>query len=371
MKFDSLYIQSRMMSAKESFFSIVRLGIGHSTGAIPGIINWDDIQGLAIQQGLSAIVLDGIEELRKQPYNVALPEEKVLKQWIEEVLQGYEYRYELYRRAIAEMAGFYNSHGYKMMILKGYACSLDWPKPEHRPTGDIDIWQFGRQKEADALLSQETGKEIDSSHHHHTVFYWRDFMVENHYDFDNVHARKSNAKIEVIFKDLAQDDSHTFELYGEKIYFPSANLHALFLIRHNLTHFVGSNITIRQLLDWAFFAEKHKSEIDWEWLNSVVEVYHMKDFLNCINAICIDELGFDSSIFSEVQFNPELKDRILVDILNAPLVTIEPESFFPRLEYKYRRWKSNAWKQNLCFKETRWSLFWGSVWSHLLKPSSL
>lgn len=71
-----------------------------------------------------------------------------------------------------------------MMILKGYACSLDWPKPEHRPCGNIDIWLFGKQKEADALLANKKGLEIDSSHHHHhTIFYWRDFMVENHYDF--------------------------------------------------------------------------------------------------------------------------------------------------------------------------------------------
>lgn len=45
-------------------------------------------------------------------------------EWIGEVLQGYEYRYELYKCVIAEMANFYNSHGYKMMVLKGYACSL-------------------------------------------------------------------------------------------------------------------------------------------------------------------------------------------------------------------------------------------------------
>lgn len=71
------------------------------------------------------------------------------------MLQNYEYRYELYRRAIAELAGFYGEYGLKMMILKGYTCSLDWPKPEHRPCGDIDIWQFGKQNEADAFIRKE------------------------------------------------------------------------------------------------------------------------------------------------------------------------------------------------------------------------
>lgn len=49
----------------------------------------------------------------------------------------------VYLQAVASLAGFYNAHGYKMMVLKGYACSLNWPRPEHRPCGDIDIWLFG------------------------------------------------------------------------------------------------------------------------------------------------------------------------------------------------------------------------------------
>ena len=55
---------------------------------------------------------------------------------------------------MAELTAFYNSHGFKMMLLKGYACGLDWPKPEHRPTVDIDIWFLGQQKEADVVLGE-------------------------------------------------------------------------------------------------------------------------------------------------------------------------------------------------------------------------
>ena len=340
---------------------------------------------------------------------------RVRLEWIGEVLQGYEYRYELYRRAIAEMAQFYNSHGFKMMVLKGYACSLDWPKPEHRPTGDIDIWQFGEQKAADAALlnlndidnqgSPEGSKsqknltqnhiEIDNSHHHHTVFYWRDFMVENHYDFLNVHAHKSSRELEKVFKELGKDDSHFVYVYGEKVYMPSPNLHALFLIRHMVAHFVGAEITLRQVLDWAFFAEKHTKEIDWKWLEEQLMKFHMMDFYNCINAICVGDLGFDVKIFPSVkltsstsdstqdssnrfdspslfpQFDPSLKERILNDILSPEFQGEEPRGFFARIAFKYRRWQANAWKQELCHPESRWETFWSGVWNHLLKPASI
>ena len=359
------------MAEKDAFLLLVRFGIGHQVSAHLANVDWSAVQDLASKQGLSAIVLDGIEELKKCSSNVKPPEKMMLTKWIGEVLQGYEYRYELYRRSIAELAGFYNDKGYKMMVLKGYACSLNWPKPEHRPCGDIDIWQFGMQKEADTVLAKEKGIGIDSGRHHHTVFYWRNFLVENHYDFVNVHSRRSSAELEKVFKELGKDDSHFVEVYGEKVYLPSPNLHALFLVRHALNHFASIGINLRQVLDWAFFAEKHSREIDWKWLNKVLEQYHMNDFFNCLNGICVEDLGFNISIFHDVQFKPSLKERVLYDIINPEFQAEEPQKLLPRLVYKYRRWKGNAWKQELCYKESRWSAFWSNVWTKILKPTTI
>lgn len=357
-----------MMSSNNTniFLTLVRLGIEHTGCVNLDIIDWSVIENHACQHGLLAVVVDGIEKLPEGKR----PPRELLLQWIGETLQSYEYRDERYRRVIAEMATFYNAHGFKMMLLKGFACAMNWPKPEHRPCGDIDIWLFGKQKEADAVLAKEGGG-IDNSHHHHSVFYWGDFMVENHYDFVNVHARKSSKELEIVFKELGQDDSHFVELFGEKVYLPSPNLHALFLIRHLVSHFVGSNITLRQVLDWAFFVEKNTKEIDWKWLVELLEKYHMLDFYNCINAICVEDLGFPVALFNTVQFVPNMKDKMLNDILNPAFVTEDPKGLIKRMVFKYNRWKGNAWKQDLCYNESRWSAFWTGIWAKLLKPASI
>lgn len=359
-------------STEEAFFSLVRLGIGHRADKITKAIDWQSLKDHAEEQGLSAIVLDGIERLPDQQK----PPKVFLLELIGETLQGYEYRYDQYRQAIAELAGFYNSHGYKMMVLKGYACSIDWPKPEHRPCGDIDIWLFGRQAEADAALGswfkvQDPSFKIDSSHHHHTVFEWQGFTVENHYDFVNVHARKSSAELEKVFKELGEDNSHSVEVKGEKVYLPSPNLHALFLIRHMVSHFAAAEITLRQVLDWAFFVEKHTNDVDWEWLDGMLAKYYMKEFVNCINAICVEDFGFPVGIFPVVQFVPELKKRVQEDILNPEYTAAEPKGFIPRVIYKYQRWQGNAWKQEMCYGESRWSAFWSGIWAKILKPASI
>ncbi len=350
----------------ESFLSLVRLGIGHHSSFPQGSIDWPCVQALAQKQALSAVVLDGIEKLPEDQR----PSPATLLTWISGVLSSYEQRYELYCRTIAKMAAFYGSHDIKLMVLKGFSCSLDWPKPNHRPCGDIDIWLFGNYKKADSLVKKE-GIKVDNSHHHHTVFYWDGFMVENHYDFVNVHAHRSSKELEVIFKQLGQDDSHFVELDGTKVYLPSPNLHALFLLRHMVSHFASSEINLRQVLDWAFFIEKHTKEVDWGWLCKMLERFHMKEFFECINGICVEDLGFDTSIFPKVRFNPSLKEKVLNDILEPAYGVAEPKGLLPRLSYKYRRWQANAWKQKMCYGESRWSYFWSGVWAKLLKPSSI
>ena len=361
----------------QAFLSLVRLGIGHTSDFAYKDIKWNEIEELAAEQGLAAIVLDGIDRIQEG----LRPPQDVMLQWIGEVLRNYEWRYDAYKNTIAEMAEFYNSHSFKMMVLKGYACSLDWPKPEHRPCGDIDIWQFGKQKDADeALVKANTNRTdktdyftIDNSHHHHTVFNWGEFTVENHYDFVNVHANRTNAQMEVLFKELGKDDSHWVELHGEKVYVPSPNLHALFLLRHAIIEFAASGISLRQLLDWAFFVEKHGCDVDWHRLENVLEKYGMKELYGIFNAICVEDLVFKSDIFNYVQFNPSTKDRVLNEILcpTYDKTKAHDSMVIKRILFKFGRWKDNAWKRKLCSNDSSWSTFWNNAWGHVLKPASI
>ena len=196
-------------------------------------------------------------------------------------------------------------------------------------------------------------------------------MVENHYDFVNVHAHRSSREFEEGLKELGADDSHFVELYGEKVYVPSPNLHALFLIRHSASHFAAEGINLRQVLDWAFFVEKHYKEIDCKWLNEVLEKYHIKDFYNCINAICVEEFGFPVHLFPVVQFMPDTKERVLTDILNPRYMQEPPKHIIPRMLFKYKRWRDFSWKRKLCYDESEFSSFITSIKAHIIKPSSI
>jgi hypothetical protein len=196
-------------------------------------------------------------------------------------------------------------------------------------------------------------------------------MVENHYDFINIHHRKSNIELEKIFKELGEDDSYSIEIEGKKVYLPSPNLHVLFLLRHTIAHFISTEISLRNLLDWAFFVKAHFKEIDWVWLQDVLKRFGMDKIFGIFNAICVEDLGFDADIFPAIQCDADVKERVLSDILSPEFKGEEPSNLLRRIGFKYRRWKANAWKHKLCYKESMLSAFISGVWLRILKPSSI
>lgn len=390
-----------MLKEKEAFLALVKLGIGNAaTAMLPDRIDWDSVETLAEKQGLLGVVYDGVIRLADSTENAEIIPLGVKLRWMGKVLQGYEKRYTLYKKAVADLGTWYRDHGYRMMSLKGLACGLDWPRPEHRPYGDIDIWLFGEQKSADAaLLNQYDNKiEIDNSHHHHSVFQWEGFAVENHYDFLNVHHHKSNKGFEKILKglvNLKSDDcsnsnltddtngrtSHPTDeglLLPSYICLPPANFNALFLLHHSMAHFAAEQITIRHLLDWAFFVEKHGKEVDWKYVLGVLDQFGMRTMFNIFNAICVGNLGFSSLVFGvecsesvDCTELGELKERVLNEIISPEFAGKLPSGLLKRVFFKTRRWIANEWKHRLCYKESMWSAFWSGVWNHLLKPSSI
>jgi hypothetical protein len=364
---------------KNILFELVRLGIGNaSMFSFPKDIDWNSIETIAKQQEFLGVLVDGVQKLPQSNR----PPQIIWLRWIGEVMQGYEQRYVLYKKAVADLGAWYHLHGYRMMLLKGLACGVNWPKPEHRPYGDIDIYLFGQYKEADALMVQEfkeQGFKVDNSHHHHTVFQWQGFTVENHYDFVNVHVHRSSRELEGIFKGLAHTEDaflgHTDSTDNTDICLPPANLHALFLVRHMVSHFSGASMSLRQVLDWGFFVKAHHEEVDWKWLVGVLEKYHMKAFFDCVNAICVEDLGFHPSGFKglrvqEVQ-GSEMKQRVLNDTLSPEFSEETPKHVWKRVPFKYRRWRATRWKRELCYEDGQLHCFLGGVWNHLLKPAGI
>ena len=355
---------------KESILNLIRLGIGHEPKNIPDNIDWKGIYRLAQRHSLLGIVWDGVNVLYDKDLIKAEKQldPKLKLHWISSVLNSYEKNYVRYKTRIGQLARFYNSNGCKLMVLKGYGLSLNYPKPDHRPCGDIDTWAFGNYKLIDKQISEQLGVKIDSSHHHHTVYQWYEYGVENHYDWVNVHYGHKNAELEKVFKELAMDDGFYTEIDGEKVYLPSPNLHALFLVRHTMLHFASTSVTLRQLLDWGFFVEKNSSKLDWNWLVSVMNTYNMTAFFDYMNDICVSDLGFAETDYPYVKHGLKFKERILSDIITPEFQDYEPEGALAQIVFRWRRRRANAWKREICYGDEGLRSLLVSIKSHLISP---
>ncbi len=332
---------------------------------------WSELSKLAQAQGVSVLVIDGLQRYLAlhaecQPFAGETMGQKMQRmQWFGQVL-AYEQMYAKHERSMAELAQFYASKGIRMMVLKGYGLSLDWPVPNHRPVGDLDIYNFGKWQEADALLTKEQGIKVDDGHEHHTVFCFHSVPVENHYDFINTKAHRDAPKIEARLKQLAETGNKEIEVKGAKIVLPSTNFNALFLMRHMGQHFAGEHLNLRQVLDWGFFVRSHHHEVDWPAIIAFLKEIGLYTFFNQINALCTDHLGFPEDCFPTIERNTALSLRILQDILHPEFNEEKPaQGLLPILAFKCRRWWHNRWKHPLVYKEWLLPMFLTLLWSHL------
>ena len=95
----------------------------------------------------------------------------------------------------------------------------------------------------------------------------------------------------------------------------------------------------------------------------------MLKMFDVMNSICVEDLGV--VCLPITAYGLQLKERVLNDILEPEFSGDTPKHVWKRVPFKYRRWKANAWKHELCFNDSMGSAFWSGVKSHLLKPSSI
>ncbi len=358
-----------MEKSVESLLEIVKYGLGNVNEChIPDQTNWGEVLNLTSMHGVAAIALDGIQRCIDEniPINIAL---QTKLEWIGITAQQ-DSEYKRQEKVIASLAKFYQQHDIRMMVLKGWGLSLNYPIPSHRPCSDLDIYQFGDQKKADKLVEKELGINVDNGHHHHTVFVYQGVTVENHYDFLNVYSHRSSQVIETILKDICGVEKEVTTIQGQDVYNPSADFNALFVLRHMASEFAATGMNLRQILDWGLFVKNYHTAVHWSSFLSVVKNQNMHYFLDAINYICYTYLGFKKDIFMGCG-NEEYGERVLADLFN-PLNSQPKERGF--LRYVWQRgqnWWRNRWRHKIVYSDNLLSTLAYQIIAHLMKPATL
>ena len=327
---------------------------------VGGEVDWMALNILAAAQGVAAIACDGVQRLHSE----GLYEGKIDKTLLSMSMKQ-DAEYDSQMDNLHHLATFFEEHGLRTMVIKGYDMSLNYPVPSHRHCSDLDIYLFGEAKRGDELIAKRFKMKVDDSHHHHNVYVIDGLTIENHFDFLNVYSHKSTAKIEALLKELAEDSHQAGE-----VWLPSSEFNALFVLRHAAIHFAANYITLRHVLDWGLFVEKHYDEVDWDrhWQRCVE--MNMHRFLLAINEICVRYLGFPAEKF-RTGGDEALTERVFDDILQSENKEENPDGVVRYIWARWKRWWANRWKHEIVYSDSLLSTFVYQARAHLMKPATL
>ena len=268
-----------MRSMNDFFLQLVRLGVGVSTEAsLSDSVDWSCMQALAEQQGLFAIVLDGIDKIPIEQR----PKKEDILQWIGQTVQ-HESQYAIQQKMAAKMAVLFHKNAIRTYVLKGVVVSQCYSKPEHRNSVDMDCYLLPEKGAFDAWalgndIIKSKGFEVKCDFYKNSTFLLPGLTVENHKYMVPFRGNKCLKTLEIMLKNSLRDDKGEDLIEGTYLYRPPVMVTAMFLIEHAYSHFLHEGLTWRLVLDWMMFSKKHKKDIDWYVLDAYIDEFGFRKF---------------------------------------------------------------------------------------------
>lgn len=336
------------------FFRLIRSGAGlgaapvsdtADTAVTPG--SWERIYRMAADHGLSAVVWDGICRLPAAQH----PPRETRIRWALSA-EKLEERYRHQQQTASKLAARFSEEGLRMLLLKGLGLSRDYPIPEHRECGDIDIYLYGQSDKGDRVL-HEIGAHLYFDVPKHSEYVWDGVLIENHRTILNVRRNRTERELNALLVRLLEKDGTHGLAPG--IQTPPATFNAIFLIRHAAVHFQKEGIVLRHLCDWACFLTRHWDEIDHALFRTAMEDYRMDRFADLMTAAAVEYLG------AEVP-GPECEAGMLGRFMEEVLtLSPMPDKPLPRLLRKLSGPYRNRWRLREVLRTPVWRYYYDTV----------
>ena len=209
-----------------------------------------------------------------------------------------------------------NKAGIPFCIMKGVAAAADFPVPELRKSGDIDILITNPADIERAVVEIEKigfRKDNDqNSLHHVSMSGLNGLEIEVHTmlaePFDN---NRINTYIDSLVTECGR---HTIRkvIMGAEVPVLEDAYHAYELLLHMLQHFLRAGFGIRLLCDWVVLWNRGLSEEDCRIYMRLVNESGIKGFSDMITRTCIKYLGLkrDKVLWMEPFDNGRARDEL-------------------------------------------------------------
>lgn len=312
------------------FFHLLGAAIGTEPFSGRSITSdeWWALYKMCAVHGVKAVVFDFVRQLPKSE----APDRALLMQWLS-AATGVEQTMRRMQMAAEEFAEAMEKRDIPVVVLKGLAFAQYYPNPLHRECGDLDCYMMGKKEEGDLTVAESGGKVEEAGYKHSHLIY-KGLTIENHRFFTDFDNTPTGIRTEQALGELMQE-AHIY-IGGSKLYCPSVNFNALFLLKHAQGHFMDEGIRMRHVLDWALFLKKEQDHADWERLLPMMEDAHLTRFAGVMTAISVKHLNIDvrhkglKALAEDAE--PGMVNAVLADIMGE-----QPEIYVAGLWHKTKR----------------------------------
>ena len=261
--------------------------------------------------------------------------------------------------AAEEFAEAMEKRDIPVVVLKGLAFAMYYPNPLFRERGDLDCYLMGKKEEGD-LTALALGGTMEEAGYKHSHLIFKGLTIENHRVFTDFDNTPTGIRTEQALGELMQE-AHIY-IGDSKLYCPSVNFNALFLLKHAQGHFMDEGIRMRHVLDWALFLKAKQQEVDWLRILTMLETTHTAQFAGLMTAIAIRHLHVDvhheGLLALAEQAEPQMVDDVLADIMGE-----QPAIYVGSLWHKVKRILRRfhrMWKFRLLASESYPRMVWNA-----------
>ncbi len=196
-------------------------------------------------------------------------------------------------------------HQIPVVVLKGVSAAADYPVPELRKSGDVDLLFTGKGKngyghvpsrpEAEKIMKEAGFLLADEQHaNHHIAFTGPDGIhVELHYQAAEEFAYPGIN--EGMSHWMEQCDKHCVrrEIMGVSLPVFDRPYQAVQLLLHMFQHFVYAGFGLKLLCDWVVLLRGPWTEEERHLLLRTIEECHLGRFAQIITGVCVSYLGLE------------------------------------------------------------------------------
>ena len=286
------------MTVENVFLSLLRVSLWGGDVEVPeGFKDWSKVFSLAKAQSVLALVAD--VALRDEKVSAALPEG--VKDKLKKFVLVNMSTHAMLNNALIQVVTLLNEAGIPSVLLKGQGIARNYPVPELRTCGDIDIYVGSENylKACDVLGAVATWKEdgVPLENVKHYDIRIGKTTVEIH-RFSDVNASKHYDRIYQKYSDEGLTDGLcVLDFAGVQVNTPSDSFNAYYIFNHLWHHFMTSGVGLRQFCDWMLFLHNHKDSIDRDKLRRIIEDMDLMKPWKAFGCFLVQVLGMSADEF--------------------------------------------------------------------------